>query len=83
MQLADLNPLALVAAAVLSLCFSGLVVLLLFAPRQNCFFLRWSPETRFLALMAAPFLVILWPLVLLVWLMRSGIFPDDLDFFDD
>ena len=50
MQLADLNPIALLAAAVFSICFSGLIVLLIFAPRRNCFFLRWYPETRLLAL---------------------------------
>lgn len=83
MQLDYLNPVALVAAAILSVCISGLVVLLLFAPRRNCFFLRWSPEARFLALIVAPFLLILWPLVLLFWLMRSGVIPDDPDFFDD
>jgi hypothetical protein len=71
------------AAAVFSMCFGGLVVVLLFAPRRNCFFLRWHPEIRLLALIAAPFLIILWPLALLLWLMRSGIIPDDPDFFDD
>ena len=69
MRLADLPPAALVAVAVFSVCFSGLVVVLLFAPRRNCFFLRWHPETRLLALIAAPFLIILWPLVLLYWLI--------------
>ena len=83
MRLADLPPAALVAVAVFSVCFSGLVVVLLFAPRRNCFFLRWHPETRLLALIAAPFLIILWPLVLLIWLMRSGVIPDDPDFYDD
>ena len=83
MQLIELNPLALVAAAFFSLCFSGLIVLLLLAPRRDCFFFRWHPETRLLALMAAPFLVILWPLFLVSWAMRSGLFPDDPDFFDD
>src|SRR5450631_1937209 len=75
------RPLALVAAAFFSLCFSVLLVLLLLAPRQDCFFFRWYPETRLLALMAAPFLVILWPLLLVIWVMRSGLFPDDPDFF--
>ena len=83
MRLADLPPAALVAVAVFSVCFSGLVFVLLFAPRRNCFFLRWHPETRLLALIAAPFLIILWPLVLLYWLLRSGAIPDDPDFFDD
>jgi archaellum biogenesis protein FlaJ (TadC family) len=83
MQLAELNPVALVAAAIISICIAGLVVLLLATPRQNCFFLRWHPETMFLALMAAPFLLILWPLVLVFWLMRSGVIPRDPDFYDD
>jgi len=83
MRLADLSPAALAAVAVFSACLSGLIVVLLFAPRRNCFFLRWHPETRLLALIAAPSLIILWPLVLLVWLMRSGVIPDDPDFFDD
>ena len=83
MRLIDLNPLALVAAAFFSLCFSGLIVLLVFAPRRDCFFFRWHPETRLLALMAAPFLVILWPLLLVIWVLNSGYFPDEPDFFDD
>jgi hypothetical protein len=83
MQLADLPLAALVAMVVFSVCFSGLVVVLLFAPRRNCFFLRWHPETRLLALIAAPSLLILWPLVLLFWLMLSGVIPDDPDFYDD
>jgi hypothetical protein len=33
--------------------------------------------------MAAPLLIILWPLFLVSWVMRSGLFPDDPDFFDD
>ncbi len=83
MQLADLNPATIVAAAILSICMSGLLALLPFAPRRNCFFLRWHLEIRFLALVAAPFLIILWPLVLLFWLMRPGVIPADPDFYDD
>jgi hypothetical protein len=83
MQLADLNPIALVAAAILSVCVGGLVVLLLSAPRRNCFFLRWHPEKRFLALMAAPSLLGLWPIVLVYLLMKHGIIPSDPDFYDD
>jgi len=83
MRLTELNPIALLAVAVFSICFSGLIVILIFAPRRNCFFLRWYPETRLLALMAVPFLLILWPLVLVYWLVRSDLFPDDPDFFDD
>src|ERR1017187_8338884 len=44
-------------------CTSCLFVLLLFAPRRNCFFFRWSPETRFLALLVSPVLLIIWPIV--------------------
>ena len=83
MQLADLDPLALVAVGTLSLCITGLFVLLLCTPRRNCFFFRWRPETRFLALMAAPSLFILWPIVLVYWLMTHGILPSDPDFYDD
>jgi len=83
MRLIDLSPIALLAVAVFSICCSGLFALLIFAPRRDCFFLRLRPEGRLLTLMAVPFLLILWPLVLLHWLIRSGLFPDDPDFFDD
>ncbi len=33
--------------------------------------------------MTAPFLLILWPLALLYWLMRSDVIPADPDFYDD
>jgi len=42
-------------------CSTCLFVMLLAAPQWDCFFLRWRPETRFLALLAAPTLLILWP----------------------
>jgi hypothetical protein len=45
-------------------CATGLLVTLLAAPRRNCFFFRWHPETRLLALVVAPTLLILWPIVL-------------------
>ena len=65
-------------------CATSLFAILLLAPRRNCFFLRWRPETRFLALLAAPTLIILWPIVLYGWFLKSrGIGPDDLDFGDD
>jgi hypothetical protein len=83
MQLIDLPPAALVAAAVFSLCFSGLMTLLLCVPRRDCFFFRWHPETRLLALMVAPFLLILWPIVLVWWLREHEIIPSDPDFYDD
>lgn len=65
-------------------CGTCLFATLLLAPRQNCFFLRWRPEIRFLALVVAPALLILWPIVLYAWFLKSrGIGPDDLDFGDD
>jgi hypothetical protein len=65
-------------------CASGLFVILLTAPRRNCFFLRWRPEVRFLALLASPALLILWPIIVYAWFLRSrGIGPEDLDFFED
>ena len=70
------------------LCFvasvTGLFVALLFAPRRNCFFFRWHAETRFLALLVSPVLLIIWPIIVYAIFLRSrGIGPDDLDFGDD
>ena len=57
---------------------------LVFAPRRDCFFFRWRPETRILALLTAPTLLIIWPIVLYGWFLRSrGIDPGDPDFMDD
>lgn len=65
-------------------CASCLFVLILAAPRRDCFFLRWSPEARFLALLVSPVLLIIWPIVLYGLFLKSrGIGPDDLDFGDD
>jgi len=65
-------------------CASGLFVVLLSAPRRNCFFFRWRPEARFLALLVSPALLIVWPVVLYAWFLKSrGIGPDDLDYFED
>lgn len=77
-----------VAAQACVLCFiasiTGLFVLLLLAPRRHCFFLRWRAETRFLALLVSPVLLIIWPIVLYALFLKSrGIRPDDLDFGDD
>ncbi len=83
MRLTELNPIAVLDIAIFSVCMTGLIVCLLFAPRRNCFFLRWHPETRLLALIVAPSLLILWPLVLLNWLMSREIMPDDPDFYED
>ncbi|MDR3723380.1 MAG: hypothetical protein P4K83_02690 [Terracidiphilus sp.] len=66
-------------------CASGLFVVLLAAPQRNFFFFfRWRPQTRFLALLASPALLILWPIVLYGAFLKSrGIGSDDLDFGDD
>jgi hypothetical protein len=67
-----------------SACASCLLVMLLAAPRRNCFFFRWRPETRFFALLVSPVLLIIWPIVLYALFLKSlGIDPDDLDFGDD
>jgi hypothetical protein len=72
------------AVIFLSLCFGILLAMLVFAPRRNCFFFRWRPETRFLALLFSPALLILWPIVLYAMFLKSrGIEPNDLDFFED
>jgi hypothetical protein len=65
------------------LCASCLFVMLIATPQQNCFFFRWRPETRLLALLVSPALLILWPIVLFGWVLKSrGVDPDDLDFDD-
>lgn len=85
----DLNtflelPLAAQAAvACFVVCATCLLAMLLFAPQRNCFFLRWSPEQRLLALLVSPVLLIIWPVVLYALFLRiRGIGPDDLDFDD-
>ena len=75
---------AQLAAICFVVCATGLLVLLLAAPRQNCFFFRWRPGVRFLALLVAPALLIVWPIVVYGLFLRSrGIQPEDLDYFDD
>ncbi len=74
-----------VSAQACVLCFivsaAGLFTVLLLAPRRDCFFLRWHPERRFLALLFSPTLLIIWPVVLYALFLKSrGIGPDDLDF---
>ena len=67
-----------------TVCIAALLVALICAPRRNCFFLRLQPETRLLALLAAPTLLILWPILLFGWFLKSrGVEPEDLDFPDD
>lgn len=61
-----------------------LLIALICAPRRDCFFFRWRPETRILALLVAPTLLIVWPIVLYGWFLHSrGIDPEDHDFMDD
>lgn len=75
---------AQLAVICISLCISALVTLLICAPKRNCFFFRRSPEARFLALLFAPTLLIVWPIVLFGVILKSrGISPDDPDFLDD
>ncbi len=63
---------------------AALLPALIFAPRRDCFFLRWYPETRILALLVAPTLLIIWPIVIYGWILRSrGVDPADPDFGDD
>ena len=78
-------PITAQAAVICFIAFStGLLVVLLAAPRRNCFFLRWHPEKRFVVLLVWPVLLIIWPIVLYAWFLKSrGIGPDDLDFGDD
>ena len=72
------------AAICFVICISGLLFVLLTAPRQDCFFLRWTPPARFLALVVSPALLIVWPIVLYGWFLESrGIGPEELDYFDE
>jgi hypothetical protein len=72
------------AAICVVVCATCLFVMLLLAPRRDCFFLRWHPELRSLALLVSPVLLIAWPVVLYAIFLKSrGIDLDDLDFFDD
>jgi len=80
----ELTLTAQAAAICFVICTSGLLVVLLVAPRRDCFFLRWTPLMRLLALMASPALLLVWPIVLYGWFLKSrGIGPEDLDFFDE
>ena len=78
-------PIAAQAAAICFVaCATCLFVILLAAPRRDCFFLRWHPEIRLLALLVSPVLLIIWPIVLYGLFLKSrGIEGDDPDFFDD
>jgi len=59
-------------------------MILLLAPRRDCFFSRLSVERRLLALLVAPTLLIIWPIVLYGLFLKSrGIGPEDLLDWDD
>jgi hypothetical protein len=80
-QLPLLDQALIVCCAV---CITTLLVVLICAPRRDCFFFRWYPETRILALLVAPTLLILWPIVLYGWFLHSrGVDSTDFDLFDD
>jgi hypothetical protein len=86
----DLNlflelPIAAQAAVICFVaCATGLFVVLLAAPRRNCFFFRWRPEIRLFALLFSPALLIVWPIVVYGLFLKSrGITLEDLDYFDD
>lgn len=80
----DLPITAQLSALLFVVCSTGLLLVLLLAPRRDCFFLRWNPGVRLLALIIAPAMLIVWPVVLYAWFLKSrGIELDDLDYFDD
>jgi hypothetical protein len=73
---------ALIVCSVI--CITAVLTVLICAPRRDCFFLRWHPETRLLALLVAPSLLILWPVLMYGWFLRSRrVDPADPDFMDD
>ena len=80
----ELTSPARLAVVCFLLCAVTLFVILICAPRRNCFFFRWHAETRFLALVCAPALLIVWPVVLYgLFLQSRGISAGDRDFLDD
>jgi hypothetical protein len=80
----DLPVTAQAAAICFIACATCLFTMLLLAPRKDYFFLRWHPEIRLLALLVSPVLLIIWPIVLFAFILKSrGIDLDDLDFLDD
>ena len=82
--LCQLSFLGLALTLCTTVCLTVLLVVLISAPQRNCFFFRWAPEIRMLFLLLAPTLLILWPIVLFNWLLRSrGVDLDELDFYDD
>ena len=80
----DLPLAAQLSALLFVACSTGLLLVLLLAPRRDCFFFRWTAAGRLLALVVAPSMLIVWPVVLYAWFLESrGIGPEDLDFFDE
>ena len=77
-------PIAAQSAAVCFIaCATGLLLVVVTAPRRDCFFFRWDPEIRLLALLISPALLIVWPIVLYALFLKSrGLEWDDLDFDD-
>jgi len=79
-QLPLLDQASIVCAA---MCVTALLIVLICSPRRDVFFLRWHAEARILALLVAPTLLLLWPILLYGWFLRSrGVDPADLDFDD-
>jgi len=78
-------PFTVIAASICFVaCVTDLLMVLLLAPRRDCFFLRMSVEGRLLALLVAPTLLISWPVVLYGLFLKSrGIGPEDLLDWDD
>ena len=77
-----------IAAQLAAICFvactTGLLLVLLTAPRRDCFFFRWPLEGRLLALIVAPTMLIVWPIVVYGLFLKSrGIRLEDMDYFDD
>ncbi len=82
-QFSELPIQAQAAVICFTICATGLFSMLLLAPRRDCFFLRWRTEKRLLALLVAPTMIIVWPIVLFGWFLKSrGLDASDLDFDD-
>lgn len=80
----ELPFIAQAAAICFVICATCLFVMVLIAPRRDCFFLRMSPEKRLLVLLVSPVLLIIWPVVLYGLFLKSrGIGPEDLLDWDD
>jgi hypothetical protein len=86
-QFSDLPLPAQAAVICISICLTAPLAILITAPQRNCFFLRWPPETRLLALLASPVMLIIWPFLIFARFLKArGIEPgsqDWDDFWDD